>query len=79
MFQVFNTCRHFIRTIPSLVYDTSDVEDINTSQEDHIYDECRYVLMENPITPPKRTAAAPMQDDPLDLDPKKNRVRFLRI
>lgn len=35
MFQVFNTCRHFIRTIPSLVYSETDVEDINTEQEDH--------------------------------------------
>ena len=50
MFQVFNTCKHFIRTIPNLVYDESNVEDIDTRQEDHIYDECRYVLMENPIS-----------------------------
>ena len=52
MLQVFNTCKHFIRTIPNLVYDESNVEDIDTRQEDHIYDECRYVLMENPISPP---------------------------
>ena len=40
MFQVFNTCPHFIRTLPTLVYDEKKVEDINTDQEDHIYDEC---------------------------------------
>lgn len=51
MFQVFNTCKHFIRTIPNLVYSTTHFEDIDTTQEDHIYDECRYVLMEHPITP----------------------------
>lgn len=51
MFQVFDTCKHFIRTIPALVYSESDVEDIDTTQEDHIYDECRYVLMDNPISP----------------------------
>ena len=45
MLQVFDTCKHFIRTIPSLVYDDRHVEDINTDQEDHIYDMCRYVLM----------------------------------
>ena len=55
MFQVFSTCRHFIRTLPNLVYDESNVEDIDTRQEDHIYDECRYVLMENPISPPRQT------------------------
>ena len=31
------------------------MEDIDTRQEDHIYDECRYVLMENPISPPRQT------------------------
>ena len=50
MLQVFSTCKHFIRTIPNLVYDESNVEDIDTRQEDHIYDECRYVLMEHPIS-----------------------------
>ena len=52
MFQVFNTNRHFLRTVPTLVYDEKHVEDVNTEMEDHIYDECRYVLMENPISPP---------------------------
>ncbi|MBQ7858598.1 MAG: terminase family protein [Faecalibacterium sp.] len=77
MFQVFNTCRHFIRTIPNLVYDTADVEDVNTGQEDHIYDECRYVLMENPISPRKHAAPPPRTDDPLELSPRT--VRFFRV
>lgn len=66
MFQVFNTCHHFIRTIPSLVYDQHKVEDIDTATEDHIYDECRYVMMANPVAP-RQTAKVP-QDlfDPLD-------------
>ena len=49
MMYVFNTCRQFIRTLPNLVYDTVHVEDIDTSQEDHDYDACRYFLQENPI------------------------------
>ena len=49
MLYVFSTCRHFIRTLPSLVYDERRVEDINSEGEDHIYDELRYVCMENPI------------------------------
>lgn len=40
MLYVFNTCKHFIRTVPNLVYDESNVEDIDTDGEDHIYDEC---------------------------------------
>lgn len=49
MMQVFSTCRHFIRTVPNLVYDETDVEDIDTDGEDHHYDQCRYVLMKNPM------------------------------
>ena len=78
MFQVFRTCKHFIRTIPSLVYDESNVEDVDSRQEDHIYDECRYVLMENPISPPARTSPAPLPDDPLDLRPRRH-AAFYRI
>jgi hypothetical protein len=77
MLQVFNTCRHFLRTIPNLVYSTADVEDVDTAQEDHIYDECRYVLMENPLSPRGRVPAPPPADDPLDLS--KRRVRFFRV
>ena len=79
MLQVFESCRHFIRTIPNLVYDESNVEDIDTTQEDPIYDEGRYVLMENPISAAVRTQPPPMREDPLDLDPRKSRTRFLRV
>jgi hypothetical protein len=48
-FYVFNTCKNFIRTVPSLVYDQFDVEDIDTSTEDHTYDEWRYLLMSMPM------------------------------
>ena len=62
MLQVFSTCVHFIRTLPALTYDTRMVEDINSSQEDHIYDECRYVLMENPISPREMPSCANRAD-----------------
>ena len=62
MLYVFSTCRHFIRTIPSLVYSQVDVEDVDTDGEDHIYDECRYVCMENPCAAP---ATAESVFDPL--------------
>lgn len=51
MMYVFDTCRQFIRTIPSLVYDRLNAEDIDSAQEDHDYDACRYFLMTNPINP----------------------------
>ena len=79
MLQVFSTCRHFIRTIPALVYDEVHVEDINTDMEDHIYDECRYVLMENPIAPRANVKPQPPAEDPLDLWKDRQEERFLRI
>lgn len=67
-FYVFNNCRHFIRTIPLLIYDEHKVEDIDTRLEDHIYDEWRYVMMENPINPPIRQKfIKDVREDPLDL------------
>lgn len=35
MFYVFNNCKHFIRTIPALLYSETDVEDVDTKMEDH--------------------------------------------
>jgi hypothetical protein len=51
MMYVFNTCKDFIRTIPTLVYDEHKAEDIDTDGEDHIYDETRYFLQSRPLTP----------------------------
>ena len=67
MLYVFATCRHFIRTVPALVYDETNVEDVDTKGEDHAYDMLRYVCMKNPISPrPKAVEKIPAYD-PLDL------------
>ena len=79
MFQVFNTCRHFIRTIATLVYSESNVEDVDTKQEDHIYDECRYVLMEQPISPRANIRPNLPQDDPLNLVKDNDKYRFYAV
>jgi len=79
MMYVFSTCKNFIRTIPNLIYDEKKVEDIDTTQEDHIYDMTRYVLMENPITPPvyaKRLRER--RYDPLSTDVKYDEHNFYR-
>lgn len=78
MLYVFNTCKHFIRTVPNLVYDESNVEDIDTDGEDHIYDELRYVAMKNPIAPPKREAQKPKPYNPLDTEPVYDRYDWYR-
>ena len=79
MLQVFNTCRHFIRTLPALVYDEKHVEDVDTGQEDHIYDECRYVLMEHPLSPRRNRLERPPPDDPLELRDAADGLRFYRL
>lgn len=43
-------CPNLARTLPDLVLDESDPEDVETTQEDHAYDDCRYFLMS--IQPP---------------------------
>lgn len=80
MLYVFDTCKHFIRTIPTLVYSETDVEDVDTKQEDHIYDECRYVLMEHPITPRKNVLQKwEPKDDPLNMLQPKGPINFFRL
>lgn len=79
MFQVFNTCTNFTRTIPNLIYSPTKPEDIDTDMEDHIYDECRYVLMEHPITPRRNVAQRRVLDDPLNLHEIKKEYKFYRV
>lgn len=45
---VFDTCRHFIRTVPSLPRDEKDPDDVDTASEDHAGDESRYRCMMPP-------------------------------
>ena len=68
---IFNTCRAFLRTVPALLFSASEVEDLDTHQEDHVADECRYFCMSRPITPVKAAAAALPVEDPLNLRGKK--------
>lgn len=56
MLYVFDTCRHFIRTVPALCYGHANVEDVDTAAEDHIYDETRYICMGYPVTPARARA-----------------------
>lgn len=72
MLYVFTTCKHLIRTLPALVYGSADVEDVDTTCEDHAYDELRYICMKNWVTPRPPQASPLPGDDPLELaQPKK--------
>ena len=49
MLQVFESCTQFIRTIPAISAMPSNPEDIDTTGEDHIYDECCHICMARPM------------------------------
>ena len=53
MFQAFNTCKGFWRTMQNLSEDPKNTEDVDTNQEDHPYDCVRYMAMARPIKPKK--------------------------
>lgn len=45
---VCETCPNLIRTLPTLIYDDRNVEDLDSSGEDHAADALRYGLMSRP-------------------------------
>lgn len=51
--RIFNNCKHFWRTIPQMRESPNNPEDVDTDQEDHIYDEFRYTCMARPMKPKK--------------------------
>jgi terminase large subunit-like protein len=52
--QVFSTCTEFIRTVPALIHDEHNPEDVDSDGEDHAGDEVRYAVMSRPK--PSQTA-----------------------
>lgn len=51
-FQAFSTCVELIRTLPTLIYDEHQVEDLNSDGEDHGGDAIRYGIMSRPPKAP---------------------------
>ena len=76
MMYIFSNCKAFIRTIPLLTYDEHKPEDIDTKQEDHVADECRYLCMMNPIKPVKVKEKKARVYNPLDDDEEVTRDRY---
>lgn len=63
---IFSNCKAFIRTIPTLMYSHTHVEDLDSSQEDHVADESRYFCMQpNMLVKPMR----PVQQRTILSDP----------
>ena len=76
MYQVSEVCGNTIRTLPALVPNQNDQEDVDSSLEDHLYDAVRYALMSRYASHPKRylrgqqahrrAEIAPKEYSPLD-------------
>ena len=55
MLRVANSANGFWRTMPALYHSEKNTDDVDTNQEDHIYDEVRYMCMARPLKPKKVT------------------------
>ena len=62
---IFDNCKAFIRTIPLLQFAKSEPEDLDTSQEDHVADEWRYLCMARPVLPLRPAETKELLVDPL--------------
>lgn len=51
MLVFMKNCVHSIRTIPNMILDDRNPEDVNSDLEDHSYDETRYACMSRPMSP----------------------------
>jgi hypothetical protein len=79
LLQVFNTCKHLIRTLPNLVYDEKHTEDVNSDMEDHAYDALRYLLQDDPVAPRRNEEKPVPLFDPLNQFEKPKQVRYYKI
>jgi len=45
-----DTCKDWVRTVPNLVGSKTNIEDVDTDGEDHIYDDTRFAVMAPEVT-----------------------------
>jgi hypothetical protein len=65
---VFSTCVHWWRTVPVLPLDELNPEDVDSSAEDHAYDETRYMLSARPYRSTQKEEIDPMRLDQLNIN-----------
>lgn len=72
---ITSNCRNLIRTLPELVADRKDPEDVDTTGEDHAFDAAKYLLFllePMDVTPEGRKPEPP---DPSAADIRRQRLR----
>lgn len=71
-------CVYAIRTIPSLVHDLNDPDDLDTAGDDHAADADRYGLMARPTPSNYRFRPLPSIPDSIQTLIRADQVRFVR-
>ena len=73
MLVVSDRCKQFIRTIPNLTMDTHNIEDVDTTGEDHVFDEAAQICMARPmamVDPEKRKSDTDRRLERLERNPQ---------
>lgn len=70
---VFSNCKAFVRTVPLMLYSSTQTEDLDTKLEDHVCDEWRYMCMSRPVKPIVPVKQKDILSDPLDQFKNKRR------
>lgn len=76
MMYIFDNCKAFIRTVPLMMYDDTNPEDLDTALEDHVCDEWRYMCMSRPIKPQSKEKTEEIPFDPLNMSNKQRRDNY---
>lgn len=71
--KVFSTCKHWIRTVPSLPPDDINPEDVDTDAEDHAWDATRYGIMRRRRAPGEEQKSGE-DDEPMYKDANNNHM-----
>lgn len=61
--KVFRSCKHWIRTVPALMPDENNMEDVNSKMEDHAWDATRYGLLQVRRPPDEEQKSGTDQED----------------
>ena len=56
--KIFSTCKYAIRFLPSMIPDKDNPEDVNSDQEDHLWDEIMYAVLSRRSKSEKETQVA---------------------
>lgn len=73
--KVFSTCKHWLRTVPSLGPDDDNPEDVDTDAEDHAWDATRYGIMRRRRSPDEEQKSSDPEESTYKHDDDTYRIR----